>query len=146
MEKFFVKYGEPFMKVFPVEALKRNRMFREIEGSGGFFAVNMNTGALTIIREKQEEFKKTDDKYPAYRLYYMDRKKDIVLPLDENAIKAGFQLEEVKEPGSLYMSGELIMRKRCPDGYYENIEKHSVDKLQFYEVCGIVRSLCARYF
>jgi hypothetical protein len=47
--RFFIMYGDPFMAVEPVEALTRSKTVKSAMTRGDQFAVNMNSGALTII-------------------------------------------------------------------------------------------------
>ena len=52
--RHFVMYNEPFMYVEPVEALiQRSNHAKAVVERGDIFAVNMNSGALTVITKKK---------------------------------------------------------------------------------------------
>lgn len=52
--RFVMIYGEPFMKVTPVDSLMRSKTISTALANGSWFAVNMNTGALTIVSKDRQ--------------------------------------------------------------------------------------------
>lgn len=83
-DNFFMMYGEPFMKVQPVEALQRSKTITAALRRGDQFAVNMNTQALTIITKAKM------DAYYASLTFKIQVKlsDDRIIDLPTNSIEA----------------------------------------------------------
>ena len=114
--RHFVMYNEPFMYVEPVEALiQRSNHAKAVVERGDIFAVNMNSGALTVITKKKLDaagyvftaehgfFTKSVDPSTAIEIYVYqnyDIKGRMKLPLDaEKALKV---LERIYRSNIIY--------------------------------------------
>ena len=61
-DKFVILYGQPFMKVTPVESLRRSTTIGGALAKGDWFVVNLNTGELTVYSKARQRRDALDKK------------------------------------------------------------------------------------
>lgn len=97
MNKFVVdRRGNILMLVRPVKKLLHSKLISEVLNEGGLFAVNMNTGSLTIYRPPKD----------ATIVYEREDGSKINLPMQTE--EALVQLEEEFRAGNTH--GKVIMK------------------------------------